>query len=273
MWPQFNNNNMKTAIILLAVILVIGIMVTASKEKEKERQEQERAKQRKKEEEEETQRVLEARRKLIDQIADSEEEDKENARQMQNSTLGHYTFKVKGLYYRSDNSKVGSLFLRKYCTLHLEPEPDNEHDSHAMRVYSDDGNFFLGYVEAGMSFALSAVYPHIKSCFISDYEEGPELPYITATAYFQKVIDGVPQPYTLGTKKMDMPSEINTDNTVATFRSYISKALKKEDWNEKTFNEVQARANFLLSNGIKMSERVKEELRARGVKLKEIGEF
>lgn len=52
----------------------------------------------------------------------------------------------------------------------------------------------------------------------------------------------------------------------------ISQA-KKEDWNEKTFNEVQARADFLLSNGIRMSERVKEELRARGVKLKETGKF
>lgn len=249
----------------MALFIVIGLIMSNKREAEKQQEEERK----RKEAQEELERVTEAREKLRKQIEDSYEEDLRNAKRMEESTLGRYTFKVKGLYYRSYNSKVGSLFLRKYCTLHLEPEPDNEHDTHAMRVYSDDGNFFLGYVERDMSFALYAVYPNIKSCFISNYEDGPELPYITATAYFQKVKDGVPQPYTLGTEKVDMPNEINTDNTVSTFRSYISKALKKDDWNEKTFNEVQARANFLLSNGIKMSERVKEDLRARGVKLKD----
>ena len=81
------------------------------------------------------------------------------------------------------------------------------------------------------------------------------------------------QPYTLGTKKVDMPNDINTDSTVQTYRSYISKALKKKDWNEKTFNEVQARTDFLQSNGIKISERIKEELRIRGVKVKDLDNF
>lgn len=53
-----------------------------------------------------------------------------------------------------------------------------------------------------------------------------QAPYITATAYFQKEKDGVLQPYTLGTKKVDMPSEINTDNTVATFRKMQGKKQK-----------------------------------------------
>lgn len=148
----------------------------------------------------EIERVMEAREKLTKQIEDSLEEDTANASRMQESTLGRYSFKVKGLVYREKNSQMGSLFLRKYCTLHLEPEPDNPYDPNAVRIYSDDGNFFLGYVEASKSSCIAAVYPNIKSCFISEYEDGPELPYITATAYFQKEIDGKLVPYKIDGK-------------------------------------------------------------------------
>lgn len=264
---------MTTAIIILAVILFIGIIVTASKEKEKERQEQERERQRKKEEEELRKEVEENRRMIEEEVSSTLDRDLQNWTLYENSTLGRYTFKVKGLTHRSENSLAGAWMLRRLCPLYLEHDEGNEYDSFAMRVYSETGNFWLGYVEKEKSLALYSVRDNIKACMITDYSYGAQAPYITATAYFQKEKDGVLQPYTLGTKKVDMPSEINTDNTIATFRSYISKALKKEDWNEKTFNEVQARADFLLSNGIKMSERVKEELRARGIKLKEIGEF
>lgn len=269
------NNIMATAIIVLAVILfiIISIIVTVSNEKEKELQEQERAKQRRKEEENRRKEVEENRRMIEEEVSGTLDRDLDNKILYENSTLGRYKFKVKGLTHRSENSQAGAWMLRMWSPLYLEHEEGNEYDTFAMRVYSVTGNFWLGYVEREKSLALYSVRDNIKACMITDYSYGVQAPYITATAYFQKVIDGVPQPYTLGTKKVDMPSEINTDNTISTFRSYISKALKKEDWNEKTFNEVQARADFLLSNGIKMSERVKEELRARGVKLKETGEF
>lgn len=132
----------------------------------------------------EVERVMEAREKLQKQIEDSFEEDEANANRLKKSTLAHDTFKVKGLTYRSQNSKVGSLFLRKYCTLHLEAEPDNEHDPNAVKVYSDDGNFWLGYVESGKSIRVSIMLPYVKSCFISKYEEGDPLPFITATVYY-----------------------------------------------------------------------------------------
>lgn len=148
----------------------------------------------------EIERVMAAREKLTKQIEDSLEEDTANAASMQGSTLGRYSFKVKGLIYREKNSQMGSLFLRKYCTLHLKPEPDNPHDPNAVQVYSDDGNFFLGYVEASKSASIAAVYPNIKSCFISEYEDGPDLPYITAIAYFQKEIDGKLVPYEIDGK-------------------------------------------------------------------------
>lgn len=60
-------------------------------------------------------------------------------------------------------------------------------------------------------------------------------------------------------------AECNNDNTVTNYRTYISKALKKEDWTERTFNEVQGRVDFLMNNNIRMTERLKEELRARGI--------
>lgn len=258
---------MATAIIVLAVILfiIISIIVTVSNEKEKELQEQERAKQRRKEEEN--------RRMIEEEVSGTLDRDLDNKILYENSTLGRYTFRVMGLTHRSESNQAGARMLRLYCPLHLTHDKGNEYDPFAMRVYSDSGDFWLGYVERGKSMAVYAVKDNIKACMITEFFPGAQAPYISATVYFQKEKDGVLQPYTLGTKKVDMPSEINTDNTVTTYRSYISKALKKEDWNEKTFNEVQARADFLLSNGIKMSEKTKEELRARGVKLKEIGEF
>lgn len=215
----------------------------------------------------------ENRKKIEEEVSASLHKDMENAILFENSTLGRYTFRVMGLTHRSESNIAGSKLLRMYCPLHLIHDQGNEYDPFAMRVYSDIGDYWLGYVEKGKSLAVYAVKDNIKACLITEFFPGTQAPYISATVYFQNEKEGVLQPYTLGTKKVDMPSEINTDNTIATFRSYISKALKKEDWNEKTFNEVQARADFLLSNGIKMSERVKEELRARGVKLKEIGEF
>ena len=258
-----------TFIVIVAILFVVfAIIGFANAEKEKQKEAKRQAIR-----EKITKEVEENRKKIEEEVSSSLHEDMENAILYENSTLGRYTFKVMGLTHRSENSQEGARLLRLYCHLHLTHDQGNEYDPFAMRVYSDIGGFWLGYVEKGKSMAVYAVKDHIKSCMITEYFPGTQAPYITATAYFQKEKDGVLLPYTFGTKKVDMPSEVNADNTVATFRSYISKALKKEDWNEKTFNEVQARADFLLSNGIKMSERVKEELRARGVKLKEFGEF
>ena len=266
--PILNNIIMIYFIIAISLFIVFALIGFHEAEKKKQEDAERQAEQDKlRKEVEENQRIIE------EEVDSTMQRDMQNAMLYENSTLGRYTFKVKGLTYRSGNSQAGAWMLRIGCPLYLEHEEGNEYDTFAMRVYSETGNFWLGYVEREKSLALYAVRDNIKACMITDYSYGVQAPYITATAYFQKVIDGVPQPYTLGTKKVDMPSEINTDNTVTTFRSYISKALKKEDWNEKTFNEVQARADFLLSNGIKMSERVKEELRARGIKLKEIGKF
>ena len=262
-------NSSMTFIIIIAILVVVFSIIAFSneeKEKQKENERQARREEIRKEEEE--------NRKIIEeQVNESLDKDMQNAILYENSTLGRYTFRVMGLTHRSESNQSGARMLRLYCPLHLTHDKGNEYDPFAMRVYSDSGDYWLGYVERGKSMSVYAVKDNIKACMITEFFPGVQAPYISATVYFQKEKDGVLQPYTLGTKKVDMPSEINTDNTVATFRSYISKALKKEDWNEKTFNEVQARADFLLSNGIKMSERVKEELRARGVKLKEIGEF
>lgn len=253
------------AIIVFIVLALVGFHETEKKKQEEAELQAKRDKLRKEEEEN--------RKKIEEEVSASLHKDMENAILFENSTLGRYTFRVMGLTHRSESNIAGSKLLRMYCPLHLIHDQGNEYDPFAMRVYSDIGDYWLGYVEKGKSLAVYAVKDNIKACLITEFFPGTQAPYISATVYFQNEKEGVLQPYTLGTKKVDMPSEINTDNTIATFRSYISKALKKEDWNEKTFNEVQARADFLLSNGIKMSERVKEELRARGVKLKEIGEF
>ncbi|MBQ8958098.1 MAG: hypothetical protein IJ057_06305 [Bacteroidales bacterium] len=256
--------------LIIVVLLFIGFALigfhNAEKEKQKEAERQARR--------EEIRKKLDEERQAIQkELEETRLRDMENMVLYENSTLGRYTFNVKGLTHRSQTNQEGAKLLRTCCPLRLQHDEGNEYDTFAMRVYSVTGDFFLGYVERSKSMALWSVKDNIKACMISSYFNGDIAPYITATAYFQKEKDGVLQPYTLGAKKVDMPLEINSDNTVQTYRSYISKALKKEDWNERTFNEVQARADFLLSNGIKMSERVKEELRARGVRLKETGEF
>lgn len=252
-----------TVIIIIAILFVVFAIIrfaNAETERQKEAERQVRREEIRKENEE--------NRKAIEEVVSTTlDRDMQNAILYENSTLGRYTFRVMGLTHRSESNQAGARLLRMYCPLHLTHDQSNEYDPFAMRVYSDTGDFWLGYVERGKSMALYAVKDNIKACMITEYFPGAQAPYISATAYFQKEKDGVLQPYTLGTKKVDMPSEINTDNTITTFRSYISKALKKEDWNEKTFNEVQARTDFLLQNGIKMSERIKEELRTRGIKV------
>ena len=255
-----------TVFLILVGAFIIGLLINHSNESLKKDAEEIR----KKQEEEELERVMEAREKLRKQIEDSYEEDLENAKRMEGSNLGRYSFMVKGLTYRSRNDQVGSLFLRQYCTLHLVPEPENEYDKHAVKVYSDDGNFFLGYVERDMSFCISCIKELIVSCFISSYKDGETVPYITATAYFQMMKDGELIPYKLGETMEERASELrnaecNNDNTVTNYRTYISKALKKDDWTERTFNEVQGRVDFLMNNNIRMTERLKEELRARGI--------
>ena len=252
-------------VLLFIVFAVIGYS-NAEKEKQKEAERQARR--------EEIRKKLDEERQVIQKELDETRlRDMENMVLYENSTLGRYTFNVKGLTHRSQTNQEGAKLLRMCCPLRLQHDEGNEYDTFAMRVYSVTGDFFLGYVERSKSMALWAVKDNIKACMISSYLDGDIAPYIKATAYFQKEKDGVLQPYTLGTKKVDMPSEINTDSTVQTYRSYISKALKKEDWNEKTFNEVQARTDFLLSNGIKISDRIKEELRIRGIKVKDLDGF
>lgn len=253
-------------VVLLFIVFALIGFHNAEKEKQNEAERQARR--------EEIRKKLDKERQIIQkELDDTRLRDMENMVLYENSTLGRYTFNVKGLTHRSQEDQDGAKLLRTCCPLRLQHDDGNEYDTFAMRVYSVTGDFFLGYVERSKSMALWAVKDNIKACMISRYFNGDIAPYITATAYFQKEKDGVLQPYTLGTKKLDMPSEINTDNTVQTFRSYISKALKKEDWNENTFNEVQARTDFLQSNGIKISERIKEELRIRGIKVKDIDDF
>lgn len=249
-------------IIVVALFIVFALIGFHNAEKEKQKEAERQAKLEKQRKE------VEENRRLIEEELDSTwERDVHNAEQYENSTLGQYTFRIKGLTYRSENDQAGARMLRLYCPLRVEHDEENEYDSYAMRVYSETGNFFLGYVEKEMSMAVYAVKDNIKACMITYYSYAALAPYISGTVYFQKVKDGVPQPYTLGTKKMDMPEEIFTDTTIQTFRSYISKALKKEDWSDRTFNEVQARTDYLLSNGVVMTEKIKEELRARGIKI------
>lgn len=258
-----------TVIIIIAILFVVfAIIRFANAETERQKEAERRVRREKIRKEEE-----ENRKAIEEEVSNTLERDMQNVILYENSTLGRYTFRVMGLTYRSESNQAGARLLRMYCPLHLIHDQGNEYDPFAMRVYSDTGDCWLGYVEKGKSMALYAVKDNIKACMITEFFPGVQAPYISATAYFQKEKNGVLQPYTLGTKKVDMPSEINTDNTITTFRSYISKALKKEDWNEKTFNEVQARTDFLLQNGIKMSERIKEELRARGIKVNDFEGF
>ena len=255
---------------IIAIFLFIGFALLGFHNEEKEKQKEAERQARREEirkEEEAKQRIIE------EELRGTLDRDFQNLKLYENSTLGRYTFRVKGLTHRSESDQAGAKLLRMYCPLRLQHEEDNGYDPFAMRVYSQTGDFFLGYVEKEKSLALYAVKDNVKACMITFFSYGDMAPYISATAYFQKEKDGVLQPYTLGTKKVDMPSEINTDKTVQTFRSYISRALKKADWNDKTFNEVQARTDFLLLNHIVMSEKIKEELRARGIKVTDQNNF
>ena len=50
-------------------------------------------------------------------------------------------------------------------------------------------------------------------------------------------------------------------------RSYISKALKKDQWDDETKAEVQHRVDQLLANGQTIGKETRERLAARGISL------
>lgn len=96
------------------------------------------------------------------------------------TSLWRIKFEVKGGTYRSESAQDEYICLTPGNELKLKPEPDNEHDEYAVRVYSD--RKFIGYVDRKHSRAVSYVIEQMcdaeclvwDNSFANDVEE-PEM--------------------------------------------------------------------------------------------------
>ncbi len=96
------------------------------------------------------------------------------------TSLWRIKFEVKGGTYRSEAAQDEYICLTPGNELKLKPEPDNEHDEYAVRVYSD--RKFIGYVDRKHSRAVSYVLEQMcdteclvwDNSFANDVEE-PEM--------------------------------------------------------------------------------------------------
>jgi len=96
------------------------------------------------------------------------------------TSLWRIKFEVKGGTYRSEAAQDEYICLTPGNELKLKPEPDNEHDEYAVRVYSD--RKFIGYVDRKHSRAVSYVLEQFcaaeclvwDNSFANDIEE-PEM--------------------------------------------------------------------------------------------------
>ena len=96
------------------------------------------------------------------------------------TSLWRIKFEVKGGSYRSEAAQEEYICLIPGNELKLKPEPDNEHDEYAVRVYSD--RKFIGYVDRKHSRAVSYVLEQMcdaeclvwDNSFANDVEE-PEM--------------------------------------------------------------------------------------------------
>lgn len=84
------------------------------------------------------------------------------------TSLWRIKFEVKGGAYRSEAAQEEYLCLTPGNELKLKPEPDNEHDEFAVRVYSD--RKFIGYVDRKHSHAVSYVIEQLcdTECLVWD---------------------------------------------------------------------------------------------------------
>ena len=83
-------------------------------------------------------------------------------------SLWRIKFEVKGGSYRSEAAQDEYICLTPGNELKLKPEPDNEYDEHAVRVYSD--RKFIGYVDRQHSRAVSYVLEQMcdTECLVWD---------------------------------------------------------------------------------------------------------
>lgn len=113
------------------------------------------------------------------------EEEKKKIRNMDTSEdLLFISFAVKGLQYRDEEAQEAAEDLEEGDTLLLEREPENEHDSYAVKVLTTD-NHHIGYVEATKAKRISNNMDKLIECKIKKISSYDEL-YIYGLAVFEK---------------------------------------------------------------------------------------
>lgn len=107
-----------------------------------------------------------------------------------NEQLSSVEVKVKGTSYRSIEEICAARLCNVGDTMILLPEPDNETDSNAIKVYTMEG-FHIGYVDASLAELVKSKIDYIGKCVVSKMTSH-EIPFINLEIEFSN--DVVKQP-------------------------------------------------------------------------------
>jgi HIRAN domain protein len=90
-----------------------------------------------------------------------------------------FSFRLAGLYYRSDEAQKRARELMSNESVFLEKDPTNPHDPNAIRVYSDD-HVHLGYVPRHLCSEILAYMDETNSyvAYVDYIISGLDTPFV-----------------------------------------------------------------------------------------------
>ena len=95
-----------------------------------------------------------------------------------------FVSKVHGIKFHFAGSHIGNYKLYEF--LKLEPEPSNQYDENAIKIFDISGNF-IGYVAANINvYVLSIINQHDYYCYISHVYYDREKPSIEYTIVYRE---------------------------------------------------------------------------------------
>lgn len=162
--------------------------------------------------------------------------------------------KVKGTSYRSREEIGAARLCNIGDTIILVPEPDNEADSNAIKVFTMEG-FHIGYVEASLAKLVKSNIYHIGKCIVSKITHH-DIPFINLTIEFSN--DVVEQPHFIKKEYQCSPEDKMRNLSSAPIDSYDYRRvpLAVQDLYERDRNVIaKARAcrkgdKIILKKGV-----------------------
>ena len=173
---------------------------------------------------------------------------------IKNEQLSSVEVKVKGTLYRSRKEIGAARLCNVGDTMILVPEPDNEIDSNAIKVYTMEG-FHIGYIDAALAELVKSKIDYIGKCVVSKITNH-DIPFIYLTIEFSN--DVVEQPPFIKKEYQCSPEDKMRNLSSASIDSYDYRRvpLAVQDLYERDRNVIaKARAcrkgeKIILKKGV-----------------------